>query len=284
MQSSILLLIDYPVPFQVSALILKNISKSLCENTAFYTQVLHLMNKFNLRPPWTYLPTTVDRGCQTDDVYLTRDPDLATDESELEEEIVAPTRNQKRRTNISVMKNPKRYRSIIEAEKGKREARAAKSTSISSEENHLKGMIEESVPAPSVKEVSNQETSCEGTVNLRLPIREVSLEKIPLEELKNSNPIFNHFHPGRPSSVLYIKNLAKIVSPSDLEQLFCRFSANSPDTIISVDLKTTGRLRGQAFVTFTNCEQLIINEAVQELNGVVLKGKPMYVCYSKSTK
>lgn len=111
--------------------------------------------------------------------------------------------------------------------------------------------------------------------------------RLNLEQLKE-HLIFENYSPGVKSSKLYIKNLAKNVSEQDLQAIFWKYVNESRDEI-EIKLLKIGKMRGQAFVIFKLFEnpdkrevaENLIEKAVMETNGYLLKNKPIFVVYGK---
>ncbi|XP_045616100.1 RNA-binding region-containing protein 3 isoform X1 [Procambarus clarkii] len=94
--------------------------------------------------------------------------------------------------------------------------------------------------------------------------------------------VFKNYHPGEPSTKLYIKNLAKTTSEENLKYIYGRyvFWQNEEEVSeFSIRLMKEGRMKGQAFVTFPSVKQAI--EALEDTNGFILNDKPMVVVYGK---
>lgn len=125
--------------------------------------------------------------------------------------------------------------------------------------------------------------------------------QIPIDQLK-VHPIFQNYLPGEISNRLYIKNIAKDVTEADLRAIYDRYlemNCNGQGNIRSIHIRlmTSGRMKGQAFITFDgpylNCDvdnessnqpshkYQIIEKALRETNGLILKGKPLVVVYGK---
>ncbi|XP_071613605.1 RNA-binding protein 41 isoform X2 [Heliangelus exortis] len=80
-----------------------------------------------------------------------------------------------------------------------------------------------------------------------VPEEEICKNRLSEEELRHI-PRFSSYHPGEPSKVLYLKNLAPRVTMEDLVSLFARFQKEESPPIQFRLL--SGRMRGQAFITF----------------------------------
>lgn len=292
--------------------IVHNISRTLLNCKPFYTQVLHLMNRMNLPPPF-YPPiiisashqasTTTAVSCQTDNRWLKRLQDLATDESEMEsdEEESFKVRKRKSKTVHDIHDPPKRFKTIIEREKDYRMNNIHKLNGKQSVWTNPKSSVHKPEIKLKIPETLNRKRSLKtnsNPVDQTEPVNEYKIEvsspspltraailsnQITVDKLRETNPIFLSYDPGTPSNVLYIKNIAKSVTVQDLQQIYHHF-VDDPSTI-TIDLKTTGRLRGQAFIKFNNKppNQSLVTTALEFTNGYMLKEKPIYVCYSKSS-
>ncbi|KAB0799491.1 hypothetical protein PPYR_07371 [Photinus pyralis] len=108
--------------------------------------------------------------------------------------------------------------------------------------------------------------------NSGIPEQHLVATKLSLDEIK-ALPRFKDYSPGNPSKVLYLKNLGNSVKEGDLHSLFKGFA----DSVTEYKLMK-GRLRGQAFVTFE--DETSACRALEELNGSVLRNKPIIIQYS----
>ncbi|XP_053616501.1 RNA-binding protein 41-like [Plodia interpunctella] len=89
---------------------------------------------------------------------------------------------------------------------------------------------------------------------------------------------FKNYEPGIPSKVLYLKNVAPGVSREQLGLLFNQFTLANGGP---VDVRLmAGRMRGQAFVSFSN-EELAI-QALEEINGTILSGRPVIAEFGRN--
>ncbi|KAK7870054.1 hypothetical protein R5R35_012008 [Gryllus longicercus] len=86
----------------------------------------------------------------------------------------------------------------------------------------------------------------ESTIPL-VPLEDISKNCLSIQEIKSISKFANYVE-GTPSKVLYVKNLAGSVINDDLVSLFGHFESDSGTRIMYRLL--TGRMRGQAFVTF----------------------------------
>ncbi|XP_041360406.1 RNA-binding protein 41-like isoform X2 [Gigantopelta aegis] len=109
-------------------------------------------------------------------------------------------------------------------------------------------------------------------------VPETVIKKYRLTECGIRNlPRFKNFSTGDPSNVLYLKNLSSMVTEEDLVSLFGRFQNPRSSTLIYKLM--TGRMRGQAFVTFPDTPTA--ESALQLINGYHFKGKPIIIQYGK---
>ncbi|GLG97593.1 Uncharacterized protein GBIM_04340 [Gryllus bimaculatus] len=111
------------------------------------------------------------------------------------------------------------------------------------------------------------------------------LKKIECAKTERSNEtVFQRFSYENGNSlwdvtkVLYVKNLAGSVINDDLVSLFGHFETDSGTRIMYRLL--TGRMRGQAFVTFPSTS--LAMKAMKLVNGYVLKGKPLILQFGKA--
>lgn len=120
-------------------------------------------------------------------------------------------------------------------------------------------------------------------VDIVMPINAAEAEllegtKMGLDDIKKIDR-FKDYEPGIPSKVLYLKNIAPTVSQEQLSLLFNQFILANGGP---VELKImTGRMRGQAFVSFQN-EDLAI-QALDEVNGTILGGQPVIAEFGRNT-
>ncbi|XP_052592637.1 RNA-binding protein 41 isoform X3 [Peromyscus californicus insignis] len=80
--------------------------------------------------------------------------------------------------------------------------------------------------------------------------------------------------------VLYLKNLSPQVKERDLVSLFARFQEKTGPPIQFQIM--TGRMRGQAFITFPNKD--IAWQALHQINGYKLHGKILVIEFGKNKK
>lgn len=112
-----------------------------------------------------------------------------------------------------------------------------------------------------------------------IPEDEIQRNRLSEEEIRNI-PMFASYNPGEPNKVLYLKNLSPRVKERDLISLFARFQEKKGPPIQFQMM--TGRMRGQAFITFPNKD--IAWQALHRINGYKLYGKILVIEFSKSKK
>lgn len=91
-------------------------------------------------------------------------------------------------------------------------------------------------------------------------------------------PRFSNYNPGQPSRVLYLKNLNSKATLEDLFSLFVSFQQKDGPQLLFRLL--TGRMKGQAFITFPSVE--LAMEALNMVNGYNLMGKPIIIEYGQN--
>ncbi|XP_062868028.1 RNA-binding protein 41 [Trichomycterus rosablanca] len=116
-----------------------------------------------------------------------------------------------------------------------------------------------------------------------------SIEEISDEEIRNNRetedgirkiPRFQNYQFGEPSNVLCIKNLSHQASLAQLVSLFSRFQKDETNPIVYRLL--TGRLKGQAFITFSDIETA--QAALDMVNGYRLLGKPLVIEFGREKR
>lgn len=110
---------------------------------------------------------------------------------------------------------------------------------------------------------------------------EIDSKRLAPEEIL-SLPKFKNYTVGNPTSVLYIKNLDKEVVADDFFYIFGSLfgSIDAAKSGLSVKLMQEGRMRGQAFVTFSSVE--LAHQALNLVNGYVFKDKPMIIQFGRN--
>ncbi|GJN31350.1 hypothetical protein PR202_gb19739 [Eleusine coracana subsp. coracana] len=276
--------VDYPFPPHLEYAypppdgnILTNIVNALIAVPRFYTQVLHLMNKMNIPAPFRMalptppLPSHVPspqpppppQPSTTEELHSAN---LSSDESELESSDEDGDKRKSKRAKHEAIVGPAFDKSV---------AHEAVGIKIAPKNTH--------------KEPSGQSTTDNELTLTHEPLEEkhfvtteeIEKEKLPPEEIL-SLPMFKNYTPGNPSSVLYIKNLAKDVIHDDFYYVFGSLfeSIDAARSSLSIKLMQEGRMRGQAFVTFPTVE--LSQCALNLVHGYVFKGKPMIIQFGRN--
>ncbi|KAJ1532369.1 hypothetical protein ONE63_000970 [Megalurothrips usitatus] len=310
---------QYPPPTPAT---LSNISKALTLYPRLYTQLLHLMNRMNLPPPFQdgYLKPTCDGATQTDIVWVQK----SSSESEMESEeetvsVATDSLSIKRICAHRVAKPIKRPRFIkpalpvepssvstvvmkpeevfekteTEVHPKKIELRLAGSLSLEKEggdaavgETGGFGTLHPPVkPLEMEAPITDHESSTDD-VDSVISAKELSSNRLSHKDLQVL-PVFKNYAAGAPSCRLYVKNISKHVVARDLHFIYRRFMKSFIDetddtrtNMFDVRLMTEGRMKGQAFITFSNVKQA--EQALSETNGYILKDKPLVVQFARS--
>ncbi|KAI7905026.1 uncharacterized protein BX663DRAFT_501407 [Cokeromyces recurvatus] len=240
----------YPDP---TPAILTNMMYAIGSVPRLYTQVLHLMNKLNMPPPFGF----AEKEAKPSILKRKHDDLLSSDESEIEDD----TQSEEISVKLQEEKVKQARLARIAAEKQKLAIKSANSQQTQSHQHqHLKQKL---------KIVVNNTRLNEEQKAIRDKCK-------PLSELIHLSA-FKNYEAGEPSSKLYIKNLSKKTTQEDLIQLFSKFSKD-----IVVDLKSKGRLRDQAFISFQDPDAATL--ALECTNGYVLLDRPIAVLYSRGSK
>ncbi|KAF7731907.1 RNA-binding region-containing protein 3 [Apophysomyces ossiformis] len=261
-----------------------------------YVQVLHLMNKMSLAPPFG----AVDRTAIPSMLKRKHDDMLASDESELESDDEAKRQEEEEKTRMARLAAIEQKKALLRTghkiESTASESRDTKRIRIvlskdqegevPERERKSEPIVQQSVSNKPGSDMTggsgeNEEISTDGGIFF-------SMEHIQSNRMKTEEfatlPAFKSYSPGEPSNQLYIKNLSKQVVQDDLKRLFGRFvwdisGSVGPDDLV-IDLKEKkGPLRGQAFITFKDVS--IAKTALENTNAYLLHGKPMAVQFKR---
>ncbi|KAM5221487.1 RNA-binding protein 41 [Ctenodactylus gundi] len=112
-----------------------------------------------------------------------------------------------------------------------------------------------------------------------VPEDEIQRNRLSEEEIRKI-PMFSSYNRGEPNKVLYLKNLSPRVTERDLVSLFARFQKKK-EPLIQFQMMT-GRMRGQAFITFPNKESAW--QALNLVNGYKLHGKILVIEFGRNKK
>lgn len=121
----------------------------------------------------------------------------------------------------------------------------------------------------------------ESPVKVTGAVESISEEEIrgnrqTVEEIRQI-PRFQNYQQGEPSKVLCLKNLSLCAKLAHLVSLFYRFQTPGDPPLLYRLL--TGRLKGQAFITFPDCETA--TRALDLVNGYCLMGKPIVIEFGR---
>ncbi|XP_074597495.1 RNA-binding region-containing protein 3 [Brevipalpus obovatus] len=292
-------------------MIVKNIAKALLRYPDFYTQVLHLMNRMNLMPPFL-VPNSNESHENDDDAIDLSDGSEEEEEEELvdgytfqknEPIKVKPVyKKMKRRLRLELLANdnkmPTKKKSTCSKANdlqdffdtiplpNKSSVKISLSTTNlnsmtdegckSTEETHGFGRMERKVSQNS-EETAVQEKS--PTIEMIIEQQELMDGVLPQDKW-HEYPALRNYSTGPPCSRLYVKNLSKSVSESDLNRIFARYVDWNDEDHYGVQYFKEGKLRGQAFISLPNEQQA--GQAIRETNAFILKDKPIVVSYARS--
>ncbi|KAF6207357.1 hypothetical protein GE061_018598 [Apolygus lucorum] len=300
---------QYPPP---STQVLRNICRALAKVPKLYTQVLHLMNKMNLPCPFSnnfYVESDlVGEDFEEPEPVV----NSSTEESEIESDadVLRTPRvsiSSKKRTLVKKIKVNKFVKSktavgdrqavkpeeVFETRQvqvpKKIELKVSTEFNMSADNQKVPevtetfGLLEPKVveAAPEEEETNKKDESAPGGV---ISAEELELNRIPPKDF-HLLPVFKNYRPGPPTCRLYVKNLAKTVTVSDLEFIFNRYRVEETGdqvNLYDIRLMQEGRMKGQAFITLQSVE--LSERAVKETNGYILKGKAIVVQFARSNK
>lgn len=109
-----------------------------------------------------------------------------------------------------------------------------------------------------------------------IPLDEIEKNRLSVNDIRLL-PKFCNYMEGSPSRVLYLKNLSRGISKTDLALLFGHFDSDEEHRIMYRLM--TGRMKGQAFVTFPNVQSA--QKALKLVNGFIFKGRPIVIQNSR---
>lgn len=333
---------EYP---KINRHIIDSICIALEISPKFYIQVLHLMNRMNLEPPFIAgdknlkfdsltMNNPIERvtvSTQTDEIIwqnLIRNKRkfVESDESEMETSSGTnsdgqPKPKEPKRKKINkneLLKHKQRNLLRVQRHQAKQVKSVFSEKTIQQNINeafdlggkksasHIKIIIPQEIkctdrPAESIeiKEITDIERE---SMNI-LTKTEINENRIPADQLK-SHPMYQNYNPGDISNCLYIKNIAKEVTEDDLRAIYNRYlekNCGGVGNIRSIDIRlmTSGRMRGQCFVTFDgpyldcddddagDCETktknkyAMVEKALHDTNGLIVKSKPLVVVYGR---
>lgn len=286
--------------------ILANICVALRSNPNFYTQLLHLMNKMNLPAPFRRRadPSKIFKRPELRDISTEITSESGSDLSD--EEIRSSRKPSLLTTTSAIIPNkktrqPKTLRPPVKLLPPKNKPVRDVSECFDITGFPIRKMELPTIPELASKPSTNSEIQEVGFGLLQPPPPEDppveeppprfnwtsvaftaynSMERITVRDAID-HPAFRNYEEGEPCVRLYVKNVAKTVTEQDLFLLFGQFVPDdeAERAIFDIRLMKSGRMRGQAFVTFGSTMPAM--KAVEELNRVILKGKPLAVQFAK---
>ncbi|KAL4660053.1 RNA-binding protein 41 [Arapaima gigas] len=114
---------------------------------------------------------------------------------------------------------------------------------------------------------------------MEIPEEEIQANRTTEEEIRRI-PRFQNYHQGDPSQVLCVKNLSPKATLAQLVSLFSRFQ--QPTTPPVLYRLLTGRLKGQAFITFPDVDTA--QAALELLNGYRLLDRPLVIEFGREKR
>uniref|UniRef100_A0A1J3HYT0 U11/U12 small nuclear ribonucleoprotein 65 kDa protein n=1 Tax=Noccaea caerulescens TaxID=107243 RepID=A0A1J3HYT0_NOCCA len=275
----------YPPP---DANILANITNALIAVPPLYTQVLHLMNKMNLPPPFRLaLPTPPLPKAHP---QLTEFGHQSSSESEMEsDEDTGKSKSGRKRARHETLVGPGMDKDVPQETVG------VKPSSLTPKEipriRKNKHVMQIKITPKVSQGEYKKDSETEGPAEELIEENSNLIPFANLEELEKGRlsphdilalPMFKNYTAGNPSLVLYIKNLAKDVTIDDFYYIFgSQFgSIEAAKSSLGVRLMQEGRMRGQAFLTFPSVE--VAHRSLNLVNGFVFKGKPMIIQFGRN--
>ncbi|KAH8401015.1 hypothetical protein KR009_002437 [Drosophila setifemur] len=253
--------LSYSYP-PINTEILSGISHCLLENSRFYTQVLHLMNRMNLEPPFK------KRSSGLGIHHLKKNVSTQTEElpSESESELESEDEGRAKRQRLLPPKSEETKEKVL-----KRTRQMLQQAASQGSHSHT-------------KQANAAPTFSAPKIELKLPQNLIPASLKPEKRLSTAElqdlPVYKNYRMGEPSNKLYIKNLDKSVDEQQLRDLYSQFTAASSP--LDIKVMQQGRMKGQAFVTFLQpIEPDVVAKALSETNGLIWNQKPMIVCYGK---
>lgn len=271
---------------------INNIAYALASVPKFYTQVLHLMNKMNLPPPFANNPD-VDVAQSKPSITKTQ-TNSSDDESELESD----EDDQNKQNYIIPAKRTLDQKKVVKRPKF---LKPNPSVPINKETDAIDDVFErvdlQKQPKIQLKlnatlpeennQTQNNNAGIDAAKIITTPFKMISAEELENGRMPKEKfellPIFKDYKPGVPAEKLYIKNIAKAVDVNDLEYIYRKYHISTEgdkQDRFDIKLMKEGRMKGQAFVTFNSIESAQL--ALEETNAFVLKDKPLVVMFAKS--
>ncbi|XP_058065200.1 uncharacterized protein LOC131214881 [Anopheles bellator] len=244
------------------------------------------MNKMNLTPPFE-LQKGSSENLQTLNLASHSLHSASDDESELESDTEnISLKRLKPATSISLPRTMK----VVNYDCPTEPLVCVKQQKVSKLEIHLSGTSVDSSRTPNSEETLKITSGNCAPHSESAPVTDgprslddILQNRIPDEQRALLN-VFQNYTPGEPSDKLYIKNLSKHVTEQDLKKIFDLFFEQDVLRVVDVKLMKTGRMKGQAFVSFVSVSadkadelKKIVANVLSVTNGYILKDKPMVI-------
>ncbi|RWS17547.1 RNA-binding protein 40-like protein [Dinothrombium tinctorium] len=250
-----------------------NISKALLHNPRFYTQVLHLMNKMNLPPPFEENKVSEVSFSEPD-----RDINAVAIRKKLSTGLIGSKEfkiSKTERKKVPKIRSDQIFENVDTQKKNITIVVKDSLTSCDEKTSSIEvgnfGKIEP------IKKDSLTPPKDNTDIDNFISDEELRKGRLSPSEFKNY-PVFKNYESGKPSCRLYIKNLSKKVDTKDLKRIFGKFinwESEFEQRMFDILLLTKGRMKEQAFISFPSEE--IAKKALQETNGFKLKDKYLVV-------
>lgn len=281
---------SYPRPNRAT---LSNIAHALASVPKFYTQVLHLMNKMNLPPPFSDISdndltqSMLKRSFAAAEVNTSGESEIESEEENVKAQNVIPAKRKMRQKKS--VKRPKFIKPNLQIPSSKESDKVENvfEKVILQQPPKIQLKLITELPEEKVDILNNATENGHSADKNVLPEKIEVITKEELEKGRMSSeelstlPVFKGYQPGPPAAKLYIKNIAKAVEVTDLEYIYKRYiKSEGMEDQFNIKLMKEGRMKGQAFITFNTVESA--HQALEETNGYVLKEKPLVVMFAKS--
>ena len=265
---------------------LSNISALISTNEEFYTQVLHVMNRMKLPPP--FLPEGMQPAVA---MVPQKNVSPSASDSELELEPLKPVYKPIPHGPVSLagLLSKRAERPVEHTGIKKQKLEIKLSTGTDRTLPVLYSTFDTPLPFGTLQKQdtppdTSQEHSRMSPLQLESYItdRELYNDRLTPYQLRRHS-LFREYYIGNPSSRLYIKNLARKTTKTDLKYLYGRYVDfdNEQDSVnYVITLLVSGRMRGQAFVGLSSPE--VAHRAIEDTNGYLLHGRPMVVNFARS--
>lgn len=163
----------------------------------------------------------------------------------------------------------------VEREASKEKSNFGSESAFNGNEKDYPHSLWTEIPSPTEEKVKSVPKHFISPSPIEIISKEIIMKyKIPIDEIKKLSK-FENYTEGVKSKTLYIKNLSPRVNQDDLIALFHRYELKEDESIVCKLM--SGRMRGQAFITFPN--EKFAEDALNLVNGYKFKGKPLIAQY-----